>query len=392
LPKIKITKREVDSLPFAEYDKQNFYWDTELKGFGLRVGSETKTFIAQRDINGKTRRINIGKYGTWTVEEARRIAREKLLKMEQGIDEVAEKNKKQAGEITLLDAWKIHKANMKNKSASKNTIDDYQCRIDTHLKHWQKRSLATITRADVRQLHTSLGENNGHYAANGSLRAFRAIYNSAMRENEHLPPNPCISIQWYKEYRRQEPIPEKELPNWYKEVQTIQNSVRKDYQLFVLFTGLRKTDSCTIEIKDIDFEEGTLHRPNPKGGKDRAFTIPLPDICVEIVKRRREENKILFGTRCPYLFPTTSAKTGDVIPLSEPKEQRRNIPTPHRLRDTYTTAANSAGLSPYDIEVLTNHRPAKSSVTAGYINQGIDHLRVQQQKVADYLKEKLNIG
>lgn len=48
MPAIKMTKREVDAIPYAEYDKQQFYWDTELKGFGLRVGHKTKTFIVQK--------------------------------------------------------------------------------------------------------------------------------------------------------------------------------------------------------------------------------------------------------------------------------------------------------------------------------------------------------
>ena len=109
------------------------------------------------------------------------------------------------------------------------------------------------------------------------------------------------------------------------------------------------------------------------------------------MERRMEENEIFFGKNCPWLFPTRSQKGNKVIPLSEPKEPRRSLPSAHRLRDTYTTAANAAGLSPYDIEVLTNHRPAKSSVTAGYINQSIEHLRIQQQRVADYLKEKMDI-
>lgn len=137
-------------------------------------------------------------------------------------------------------------------------------------------------------------------------------------------------------------------------------------------------------------EERSLFLPTPKGGAERAFTIPLSDACMEILEVRQKENEVLYGRDCPYVFPTRSVK-GVVIPLSEPKEYKRNLPSPHRLRDTYTTAANSAGLSTYDIEVLTNHRPAKSTVTAGYIRQDLKHLAIQQQKVADYLKEQIGI-
>lgn len=56
MPTIKLTKREVDAIPFAAFDKQQFYWDSELKVFGSRVEHKTKTFIVQRDINGKSKR------------------------------------------------------------------------------------------------------------------------------------------------------------------------------------------------------------------------------------------------------------------------------------------------------------------------------------------------
>lgn len=40
----KSTKSVVDGLPFTtEKGKQSFYYDSKLKGFGLRVGNTVKT-------------------------------------------------------------------------------------------------------------------------------------------------------------------------------------------------------------------------------------------------------------------------------------------------------------------------------------------------------------
>ncbi len=71
--------------------------------------------------------------------------------------------------------------------------------------------------------------------------------------------------------------------------------------------------------------------------------------------------------------------------IKEPKETRLDLPSPHRLRDTYHTACQEAGLGPYDIDVLTIHRPPRGSVSAGYIRQSMDHLRDCQEKVTEHL-------
>ena len=107
-------------------------------------------------------------------------------------------------------------------------------------------------------------------------------------------------------------IPDDKLAEWYKSVMEMPSTMRQDYQLFVVFTGLRKTDACTIRWEDVDMKAGTLHRPNPKGGEARAFTIPLSDVCLAILKRRKEENEKLYPNS-EWVFPTRSSKTGEII-------------------------------------------------------------------------------
>jgi hypothetical protein len=131
--------------------------------------------------------------------------------------------------------------------------------------------------------------------------------------------------------------------------------VRRDYQLVVLLTGLRRMDAATIRWEHVDFAARTLHRPSPKGGADRAFTIPLSRACFEILERRRAENRDDAG----WAFPTDAMKgracdlcaelglprhrVGARIHLVEAKEAADEIVSPHRLRDTYTSALAEVG-------------------------------------------------
>jgi len=392
--KLKLNKTSVDKhctppLPGELNSKgkpifQKLYMDCELKGFGLLVGKKRKTFVAQCDIRGRTTRVTIGQYGIYTIVQARKKARELLLQMTNGENPNTVKRIQKSKTITLKEAAVLYLNSPKMLlERSPRTSEGYRETLERYLKDLLNKPLAEISRKMVRERHSKIGNECGHYAANGTMRSFRAFWNRAMKEYEYLPVCPTINVDWFPEYRRQEPIPVEELPGWYRKVMALENPIRRDYHLFVLFSGVRRNDAATMRWEHVNLEAATLFRPNPKGGRKRAFTIPLSDFMIEILKRRKKENEI-FVPRSPWIYPAQSASGH----TEEPKEKTIKWSC-HRLRDTYTTAANSAGLSPYDIEVLTNHRPANNSVTAGYINQGIEQLRESQQKVTDYLRELL---
>jgi Arm DNA-binding domain len=91
----KITKRTVDAAALpdkAEGDR--FLWDTELKGFGLRIKpSGVKSYVLKYRIGSLTKRLTIGKHGPlWTAEDARRQALDLLRSVKDGRDPSAEKS------------------------------------------------------------------------------------------------------------------------------------------------------------------------------------------------------------------------------------------------------------------------------------------------------------
>ncbi len=82
MPSTKITKTAVDSAKPEATDW--FLWDTELKGFGLKVSKGgRKSYVCQYRTpggrSGENRRITIGGHGSpWTVETARAEAKKIL--------------------------------------------------------------------------------------------------------------------------------------------------------------------------------------------------------------------------------------------------------------------------------------------------------------------------
>src|SRR6266446_273199 len=84
---LKLTKTVVDRIPFAQ-SRQVYHWDTEFPGFGIRIGSYSKSYVVERRVNGRTVRVTIGRHGPWTAEAARNRARQLRVEMDQGMNPI----------------------------------------------------------------------------------------------------------------------------------------------------------------------------------------------------------------------------------------------------------------------------------------------------------------
>jgi predicted nucleotidyltransferase len=83
---MKINKTVVEKIELP-INGQQIYWDSELKGFGIRATSGgSKAYVVQSRVRGKTIRRTIGEHGVYTSEQARFEAKKLLLQMEQGLD------------------------------------------------------------------------------------------------------------------------------------------------------------------------------------------------------------------------------------------------------------------------------------------------------------------
>ncbi|MHB8414962.1 MAG: Arm DNA-binding domain-containing protein [Acidiferrobacteraceae bacterium] len=68
---------------------QAFLWDSELLGFGVRITrAGVKSFVLQKRIHGKDRRMTLGRCGVMTVRQARRDALVKFRLIASGGDPV----------------------------------------------------------------------------------------------------------------------------------------------------------------------------------------------------------------------------------------------------------------------------------------------------------------
>lgn len=390
---LKITKSFVDKTCPPLSKDQAFFRDSLIPGFALRVTSGgAKSFIVEKRINGRLKRITLGRYGNLTVEQARTEAMKVLGKVATGGDPVAEKRERYARSVTLLEVFNDYLATRKDLKDS--TVHDYTRIMNKSFEDWLQKPIADITKDMVEKKHSALGERSPA-RANNSMRVLRALINHAMDKYEDAKGNPIILFNpvqrlsktraWYKVERRKNLIRPTQLKPWYEATLQLNQETTRDYLHFLLFTGLRKTEGAQLRWEDVSFEEKTFTIPDTKNGE--SHTLPLSDFIEELLLRRFESRQSFF------VFPSDSSSgyiqdpRKAILKVSELSGVEFRL---HDLRRTFITIAESRDIPSYALKRLLNHKD-KADVTAGYIISDVTRLIEPMQKITDYLKHQMEL-
>jgi hypothetical protein len=131
--KAKITKRAVEAISATSSDV--ILWDTELKGFGLKVTPKGKRsyFVYYRSDGGTQRRPSIGEHGQITAEQARDIARQWLAKVATGDDPSQNRQSMRAAPTLSEVRDRFLKSHVDHRN-KESTARDYKRMIEQHIK------------------------------------------------------------------------------------------------------------------------------------------------------------------------------------------------------------------------------------------------------------------
>ncbi len=386
-------------------------------GLGIRVGRAkpdrsppTRTWVLQLDVRGKTRRWSLGRYPTMGLEEAREVARGYYIMVKRGEDPAVTQRARDAQAVTLAKAVEHHVARMLTRGDQARSVTDTRADAERYFGRtkggagWLDRELRSLSRLDCLELHARFSVERGKYAANRALRLLRAVYNTATRIYEDLPSNPVVAVEFNPEDRKRSPLRYADLPAFWKGVNELRNPVRRDLVKVLALTGLRSLDCRSIRWEEVNLGSepiflgtvevppGCIHRPSPKGGAKKNFTIPLPEVVLAILRRRLDDNPKL-ALAGPWVFPTV-ARGGGVTHIKNAEEDtlRPLGYSPHRLRDSWLTAATECGVQMIHAKALVNHSlPSSGDVTMGYIKPSIEALREATEKVAAFLLGKAGV-
>ena len=359
----KLTKQVIDQTPYPSAG-QVFVRDAELPGFALRVTKGRKSFVLEKRIRGRMRRVTIGPYGPLTVEQARNLAEAQVGAIARGEDP-AQCRQDRIHEPTFGDLADQY---LQRHAPRKRSARDDRGMLETHLEVFRTRKLTDISRNDVARLHGRIGET-APYRANRVVALLRKMFNLARDWGLFSGENPATRIPFFQEEKRDRFIQPDELPSVFAALKEEPNEHVRVAFLSALFTGARRQEILLMQWQDLSLERAEWHIPQTKAG--RPHLLPLPRPLVALLKQLPRMDG------CPYVFPGRNGH-GHVVNVKRAWERIRTKAgirdvRIHDIRRTVGSWLAGSGESLPLIGKVLNHRDV--TTTAIYARLNLDPVR-----------------
>ncbi len=377
----RITKRTVEGIqPGA---KDIVVWDSELRGFGLRVKpSGARSYIVQyRNAHRRSKRVTIGAHGRLTAEEARRQARQILANVTRGSDPAGEREEARKAP-SVADLCRRYLDDYLPQRGKARSIHETGRLIERHiLPILGTRKVADVTRADASKLHHDLRATPTQ--ANRVHSLLRRLMNLAEKWGMRADgTNPCRHVERYSETKRDRYLSAEELARM-GEVLSVSERNRIELPSVVaairllILTGCRLSEILTLQWAYVDFAGACLRLPDSKSG---SKTVHLNAPALEVLWSIERDGS-------PWVVP--GAKEGcHLINLEKPWRRIRvkaGIPDVrlHDLRHSFASVAVGLGEGLPMIGKLLGH--TQTQTTARYAHLAVDPVKAANERVGSAL-------
>lgn len=384
----KIIKRTVDALSAPERGEITV-WDTDIKGFGLRVQrGGAKAYVLQyRAGTGRgapLRKLTIGRHGSpWTPETARREALRVLGLVAAGKDPAAHKiAEREAPTVAELAArFLAEHADAKRKP---RTSAEYRRLLEKLiLPALGRQKVEAVTRAEIAKLHHSL--RAAPYEANRVLAVLGKMLTLAETWGwrSAASGNPARGIEKFPEKQRERMLSPDELARLGDALESFRSAGGSPYVIaairLLVFTGARLGEILNLKWEWIDLERAEIRLLDSKTGA-KTIHLPPPALAVLAGLPGIEGN--------PHVIAGQRAGA-PLVNLQKPWRAIRaaaglNDVRLHDLRHAFASVAASAGLGlPIIGKMLGHSQPA---TTARYAHLAADPVKAAAASVASQIE------
>ena len=373
----KLTKSIVDRAEVPPKG-QAFVWCSEDRGFGVRINaSGSRTFIAQGRINGKERRVSIGRPGVFSVDQARAQARELLRAMRLGVDPVEERARKLARGITLRETiadYCTHRRT-KNGPLRTRTKADISDHGDRSFADWLDKPITAISRDDCFNRFARLSKTAPSRANQGFI-VLRALINFACnryRTNDAplMVENPVdvLKHSWHPKNARSERIPNDKVGSVWRMLakQALEGSEARGmrtaaaYVQFLILTGARSQEGAKLTWNRLSLDGAvpSWHIAAEQSKTGSVRTLPLSSQAVALLRDRpqTQANRYVFAGRGGNGHIGVPQHTWDAVSRVAGLHL-----SAHSMRRTFTNVCLKLGIEMWKVELLTSHVPTTTTL------------------------------
>jgi integrase len=376
----KITKRSVDALRPRTDSAETVLWDSELKGFGVRVQkSEGKTYIlkyrAGQGRDAPLRKYTIGKHGKLTPDEARTEAKRLLALVTHGEDPAAAKAAAKAAP-TVADLAQRFIAEHVEAKRKPSTAKEYRRLLNNVIvPALGGRKVADVTRANIQRLHQN--RRDTPVEANRALALLSTLFTFAERLGERADgSNPCRHVERFPQKRHERFLSADEMGRLGDALSAYHGSLYAVAAVkLLIFTGARLGEVLGLRWEWIDFERGEARLPDSKTGRKTLY-LPPPALAVLAELPRIENN--------PHVIVGGVAGAA-LVDLEKPwrairKAARLEDVRLHDLRHSFASIAASGGMGLPIIGKMLGH--SQWQTTQRYAHLASDPVKAAAATVA----------
>lgn len=396
----KIAKRVVDGTMPAVKDV--FVWDTEVRGFGLKVTpAGRRIYVFQYRLPGKRvpERVTIGKHGDpWTADQARAEAERLRGDIKRGVSprERARRIAEEARQaVTVSELCERYLADGTATKKASTLVAD-RGRIRRHIiPLLGKRKAAEITPADVRQFLADVAKGKtaadertgprgraivtgGKGAASRTVGLLGGIFTFAVQEGIR-PDNPVRGVRRFADRKCERFLSEAELRQLGEALDAAEaegeNWVAVAAVRALVLTGCRLSEVLRLRWAEVDLERTVLRLGDSKTG---AKAIVLGAAAAELLTSLPRQ----LGN--PFVFPGEKAQ-GHFVGLPRVWNRiraRAGLADArlHDLRHSFASAGAGASVGLLVIGKLLGHRDPKT--TARYAHLADDPAKEAADRIS----------
>ncbi len=389
--------------------RQDFIWDTDAPGLGIRATPGAKVFVYQGKLAGKTIRIRIGDVRSWDIDAAREEARRLLTLVNRGIDprlekqeRIEEQNAKREEacrrEATLDEVWPLYIEANQHRWSPRHLADHHRVaqkggekakRGDRLTKAGPLAPLLPLKLSDLtaERVKAWATEEAAHRGTQARIAfdALRAFLNWCADRPDYqglASPDACASrvkrLTLPKKGVKDDCLQREQLPAWFAAVRQIHNPVISAYLQALLLTGARREELAGLCWQDVDFRWASMTIHDKVEGER---TIPLTPYVAALLSPLPRRNE--------WVFSSPTAASGRLQEPRHPHNRALSLAgieglTLHGLRRSFGTLAEWVEVPAGVVAQIMGHKPS-ATAEKHYRRRPLDLLRVWHTKVEAWI-------